>query len=372
MKRKSIVAILLGALLVCSLGACTKKEEEPVESLTQTGELADYSSYVTLGQYTDFEVKVAAAEVSQEQIQEAMDQMVEMYNMLYAQTETVMNRKTVLGDTINMNFTTTMDGANVDSLADSNISYEIGSGQIEKSLDEKLVGLTPGQTYDLDCTFGTDTAFTELAGKTVTFHVTVNYIYGETRTLEWGDELITALTEGEYKNAEQYKGEIQKQMEETVETNQSREYMDELWKLILADCTFGELPEDTLKENADNYYNSRKSLFEYYATYYNLTYDAYMLQKQGMTDEEFREQAYEYARAELERIYAASALYKTLGMEFSDEEFSKGAAGLAQRYGYQSSADFVETYGEEYVREVLIVDKVEKYLMEHNKMIVEK
>lgn len=373
MKRKSIAAVLIGVLLVCSLGACTKKDETaPVESLTQTTKMADYSSYVTLGQYTGLEVKVAEVLVSEEQMQEAMDQMVEMYNMLYAQTETIMDRKTVLGDTINMNFTTTMDGENVESLADSDISYEIGSGQIEKSLDEELVGLMPGQTYDLDCTFGADTDFTELAGKTVTFHLTLNYIYGETHTLEWGDELITALTEGEFKSAEQYKNEMYGQMQETAKTAQTQEYMDGLWELILADCTFGELPEETLKENAENYYAGRKAIFEYYATYYNLTYETYMLQKQGMTDEQFREQAYEYARTEMERIYAASALYKALGMEFSDEEFSRGAAGLAQRYGYPSSSGFVETYGEAYVREVLIVDKVEKYLMEHNKMIVEK
>lgn len=373
MKRKLIATVLVGVLLICALSACTQKEEKkPVESLTQTSELADYSSHVTLGQYEGFDVKVAAVSVSEEQMQAKMDQMVEMYNVLYAQTETIMNRKTVLGDTINMNFTTTMDGQNMQELGGEGLSYEVGSGEIEKSFDEKLVGLMPGQTYDLDCTFGADTGFTELAGKTVTFHVTLNYIYGETRSLEWGDEVVSTMTEGKYKSADQYKNELYEQLKQTAEAEQSREYMNGLWELILADCTFSELPEEILKENAENYYNSQRALYEYYASYYDLTYEDYMTQKQGMTDEQFHEKAYEYACTEIERIYFASALYKALGMKFSDEEFSRGVAELAERYGYNSSSGFVETYGEEYVREVLIVDKVEKYLMEHNHMIVEK
>jgi FKBP-type peptidyl-prolyl cis-trans isomerase (trigger factor) len=97
-----------------------------------------------------------------------------------------------------------------------------------------------------------------------------------------------------------------------------------------------------------------------------------MQEKQGMTDEEFHEKAYEYARTELERIYAAVTIYRELNMEFSDEEFSRGVAALAENYGYDSSSEFVDTYGEDYIREVLVTNKVEEYLLENNTMVVMK
>lgn len=372
MNRKSILALLLGGALALSLAACGKEEQEPVESLAQTTELADYSSYVTLGQYTDLDIKVTTVEVTQEMLQERMNQAVEAYQFLYAEAEQITDRSTALGDNININFTTTVDGEKMELLSGEDVSYEIGSGQIEKSLDDQMVGLNPGQTYDLNCTFGEDTDFTELAGKQVTFHVTVNYIYGEVKSLEWGDELVSALTNGEYTSAEKYKDYLYERIQEEKNAGQQQEYKDGLWDAVLAGCTFGELPEDIIKENAENYYASQKALFEYYASYYSWSYDEYMQNKQGMTDEEFHEKSYEYARTELERIYVAVTIYRDLEMKFSDEDFSRGVAELAGRYGYGSSAQFVETYGEEYIREVLIADKVEKYLLEHNHMIVEK
>lgn len=372
MNRKSLLIISVCAAMAMSMTACGNGQagKEPVEQLTQTTELADYSSYVTLGQYTDLSIPVSDAVVSQKMLQEAMDHTVETYNYLYAQTEMIGDRPVAMGDTINMNFTTTVDGENWPQLSGMGLTYVVGSGQIEESLDAQMAGLKPGNTYDLDCTFGEDTDFTELLGKEVTFHVTINYIYGESETLEWGDELVAALTNGKYKDAEKYKDYLFKQLEEEALEQQKKEYMDGLWDAVLANCVFGELPADILEENAENYYAAQRATYEYYATYYSYTYDQYMQEKQGMTDEEFHEKAYEYARIELERIYAAVTIYRELGMEMTDAEFSEGVAKLAETYNYGSSTEFVQKYGEEYIREVLVTQKVEEYLAEHSTMTV--
>lgn len=367
---KKILALLLGGALIASLGACGKEEQEPVEMLAQGTELADYSSCVTLGQYTGMDIPVSGADVTQEQLEARKRQEVEMYNYLYAEAEKITNRTVALGDTINMDFTTTMDGENMELLSGADLAYGVGSGQIEESLDGRMAGLSTGQTYDLECTFGADTDFEELAGKTVTFHVTINYIYGEAATLGWGDELANAASGGKYAKAEDYEDYLYGQMQEKAQEQQQQEYMDGIWEAVLAGCTFTGLPEDVIKENAESYYASQKSLFEYYATYYSSTYEAYLKEKQGMTDEEFHEKAYEYARTELERIYVAVTIFRERGMELSDEAFSRGVAELAERYGYDSSAEFVETYGEEYVREVLVAGSVEEYLRANNNMVV--
>lgn len=367
---KKIVALLLGSALITSLGACGKEEQEPVEMLTQSTELADYSSRVTLGQYTDMDINVAEAVVTQEQMEERKNQAVEMYNYLFAGVEQITNRTIAMGDTINMDFTTTVDGMDMEMLSGSDLAYEVGSGQIEESLDAQMVGLSTGQTYDLECAFGADTDFEELAGKNVTFHVTVNYIYGEITSLAWGDELVTAVTSGKYTKAKDYEDYLQGQMQEEAQAQQQQEYITGIWDAVLAGCTFSGLPEDIIEKNAENYYASQKAVYEYYATYYDAAYEDYMREKQGMTDEEFHEKSYEYARTELERIYVAVTIFRELDMEMTDEEFSRGVAALTEQYGYDSSAGFVETYGEEYVREVLVTNKVEEYLQEHNNMIV--
>jgi trigger factor len=372
MNKKTLFALVTGALIAVSLGGCgsSKEEEKAVEQLAQTTELTDYSSYVTLGQYTDFEIAVDDAEVTEDMLNDRMEQVVDLYNYAYAETEQITDREVVMGDTIDIDFTTEADGETLSGLAGVGVSYGVGSGQIQESLDEQLVGLKPGKSYDIQCSFESDSDFEALAGKDVTFHVTINYIYGDTNTLEWGDELVSTITNGEYKKADKYKDYLYEQLQMTAEEEQKQEYIDALWEAVLADCTFAELPEDIIEENAESYYENQKAIYEYYATYYSYTYDEYMQEKQGMTDEEFHEKAYEYARTELERIYTAVTIFKAQGMELTDEEFSREVAELAERYGYDSSAEFVETYGEEYVREVIVTGIVEEYLQTNNKMTV--
>lgn len=377
MNKKRVLALVLASALIMSMSGCgngqdeqnIQSEQETVEMIQQAGELADYSANVTLGQYTGLNIEVAKVEVSEQELQDVMNRMVEIYNNVYAETETITDRAVVSGDNICMDFTTTVDGEAMSELAGTDVSYQVGSGQIEKSLDEQMVGLKPGESKDVICTFAADTDFTELAGKEVTFHVTVDYIYGETKTLEWGNELVSAMTEGQYSDAEQYKEVMREEMQAKAEAEQRDEYTSKLWDAILADCTI-ELPADVVETNAENYYATQKEIYEYYATYYSYTYDEYMEKVQEMTDKEFHEKSYEYAETELERIYAAVSIFKATGMEFTDQEYSEGVAALVETYGYESSAAFVEAYGEAYIREVLVTDKVEKYLLDENNMVV--
>jgi len=373
MSKKSLFALLISSALIMSMSGCGEGEQErtDIEILKQTTGLADYSAYVTLGQYTDLDIAVSASADVKEQLQERMDRAVELYNNVYAESEPVVDRSVVLGDTVNMDFTTTVNGEAVSALSGAGVSYGVGSEQIEKSLDEQMVGLQPGQSYDLNCTFGDDTDFAELAGQDVTFHVTINYLYGDVNTLEWGDEVVTALTQGKYTDADKYEEYLYQQIQEEANQQRQQEYADALWEAVLTNCTFAELPADVIEQNAESYYANQKAIFEYYATYYSYTYEEYMEEKQGMTDEQFHEKSYEYAQTELERIYTATTIFRELGMEMTDEEFSKGVAELVEQYGYDSSAKFVETYGEEYVREVLVTNKVEDYLLEHNHMVTE-
>jgi trigger factor len=371
MNKKTLFALATGIAALLSFSGCAgKTEDKQVEQLTQTTELADYSSYVTLGQYTGFDITVDDAEVTEEMLAERMNQVVDLYNYAYAETEQITDRDVAFGDTIDIDFTTEMDGETVSGLAGAGVSYGVGSGQIEESLDAQLVGLKPGKTYDIPCTFGSDSDFEQLAGKDVIFHVTINYIYGESNTLEWGDELVSTITNGEYKKADKYKEYLYEQLQTEAEEEQQEEYMDKLWEAVLNDCTFSNLPEDVIETNAESYYESQKAIYEYYATYYSYTYDEYMQEKQGMTDEEFHDKAYEYARTELERIYVAAAIFKAQGMELTDEDFSTEVAKLVEKYGYDSSAEFVETYGEEYVREVIVTGIVEDYLKTNSNMSV--
>lgn len=284
MKRKTIMMLVACSALAMSLCGCgnTKEEEvEEVEALTQTTELADYSSYVTLGQYTGFDIEVDAYEITDDMVDERKEQLVDYYNSTYVQ--------------------------------DDDSEYE---------------------------------------------------------ALKWGDELVKIITNGNYTKASKYEEYLKEQLTQNAEAEQESEYVNKLWDAVIADCTFGELPSDVIEENAENYYENQKAIYEYYATYYSYTYDEYMEEKQGMTDDEFHEKSYEYARTELERIYTAVTIFRDLGMELSDEDFSIAVKELTDKYGYDSSAEFVDKYGEDYVREVIVTNKVEDYLKTNNTMVI--
>ena len=168
--KKRVLALVLAGTMVFGLTACNKNgnnetttnETTTVEGDTtatettteaqpvvQTTEVTDYSQYVTLGDYTNLDVEVDAAVVTDTQIQNRKDQIVNYYNTYVLEGEHITEGTTADGDVINLDYSGLLDGTAFDGGTATSQSYTVGSGRFISDLDKQLAGLEVGKENEL-------------------------------------------------------------------------------------------------------------------------------------------------------------------------------------------------------------------------------
>lgn len=83
------------------------------------------------------------------------------------------------GDTVNIDYTGSIDGTEFDGGSTNGTGTElvIGSGSYIDDFEEQLIGHHPGETVDVTVTFPQDYGQETLNGKDALFQVTINGIY---------------------------------------------------------------------------------------------------------------------------------------------------------------------------------------------------
>ena len=83
------------------------------------------------------------------------------------------------GDTVNIDYTGYLNGTAFDggSTNGAGADLTLGSGIYIDGFESSIEGHSVGESFDINVTFPTDYSSTDLAGKAVTFHVTINGVY---------------------------------------------------------------------------------------------------------------------------------------------------------------------------------------------------
>lgn len=137
--------------------------------------------YVTLPEdVAAIPVPKAEVQPTSEEIQAEIDNLLSMN----AATTQVTNRAAAEGDTVNIDYTGTVDGVVFNGGTAAGYDLVLGSGSFIDGFEDQVVGHTPGETFDVKVTFPDgygDT--TDAEGNTITlsnqkavFSVTLNYI----------------------------------------------------------------------------------------------------------------------------------------------------------------------------------------------------
>lgn len=391
--RKRVLALILAGTMVFGLTACNKSgkndettstdgatdatetteitETTQAEPVKQTTEVTDYSEYVTLGDYSGLDIAVDAAAVTDEQIQGYIDTLVTYYNNNMVEPEHITTGTTKVGDVINLDYSGSLDGTAFSGGTATSQTYTIGSGRFISDLDEQLAGLEVGKEYELKCTFPEDyTNNTELAGKETVFTVTVNYIEGDKDEYEWNDEFVNLYTEGEYTTTDAYREKIAEDLLAKAQSNQQTEYENAIWTKIIENSTISSFPEEKLSSIADDYYNYYVQYFTYYAAYAGMDMATFLSSMYNMTTDDLVEECQSMAKQALSQIMVACEMYKDLGMTLSDEVFNENAQSLAAENSYDSAQALVDAYGEENLREIIIINLISDYILENNNMVI--
>src|SRR5699024_6696232 len=127
---------------------------------------------VKLGEYKGLEYEAEDVEVTDEEVEKALEDLRENQAELVLKEEgTVEN-----GDTVVIDFEGFMDGEAFEGGKAENHSLEIGAGQFIPGFEEKLVGKPANEDTEIEVTFPEDYHQAEFAGKEATFKVKVHEI----------------------------------------------------------------------------------------------------------------------------------------------------------------------------------------------------
>ena len=143
---------------------------------------------VTLGQYKGLEAPKAEVNVTDEDVDNRLNEMADRNSRLVS-----VEREIQKGDTADIDFEGFDNGVSFDGGKGENFDLEIGSGSFVPGFEDQLVGMKAGEEKDIDITFPED-YHKELAGKAVVFHVKLNKVT-ETIVPEQDDEFAKDVSE---------------------------------------------------------------------------------------------------------------------------------------------------------------------------------
>lgn len=377
---KKITLVLLAILMIasmlfvssCQLSQVFGKDDETIEDggedikvpiddgtvYEQMDFLADdfdVTKYITLGNYKGIPVTIEKVELSDEEFEGYLEQM-----LAEAQYYTeITDRAAAEGDTLNIDFEGYLDGVKFQggTAAGQTIELSDNSGYIDGFADG-LVGVMPGTTVDLDLKFPESYHSTNLAGKAVVFKVKVNYIQGELVTPVLDEAFVKDYTDGEYTDVASFREYIRGVIIQNLEKQAESEAISELYVTIMNGSEVIEYPEQQVnyhKQEALAYYKNA-------AAYYGIDWET-LLAYSGITEESLIETAKEYTKDDL--VFAA--IVKAEGLFFTEEEYAAEINKYAEEYGI-TAEEFEEyytlNYGEDYLMTEMHWDKVAYQLFE--------
>ncbi len=340
------------AALVCVLaltGGCGKsKSTDTAKTETETGIASLYpdSKITKLGNYKGVEVAKADLEVTDDEIQTEID------NLLASNPTYTKLDKTVVedGDWVNIDYVGKLDGEAFEGGTSPEGGYDllIGSGSFIDGFEDGLIGKEVGTSFELPLTFPeTYTPNPDLAGQDVVFEVTVNAIEEET-TPEWNDEFVQANTE--YDSVDAYMEGTRTSLQEQKDSQ--KEYY--VMQAIVDDSEFACADSDI-----QSLVNTKTKQYESYASMYGMEL-ADFLSAVGVSEDSLKEDA----QFQVQCALVIDAIAKAENMTISDEEYQTGLEDLAKQYSADSAEDFEEQYGKDEVVNSLLYDKVLDYVAE--------
>ena len=295
-----LLAVLLAVLmLLCAVG-CKKPDDQQGENTNNNGnnqgtvvdpatdgvfnekdydpkkdyQLPDYSKltitdYVALGRYKNLTLTVAEKDFL---ITDAMleERIKTILKENHPDAE-ITDRAIAWNDTVVVDYVGKKEGVAFEGGAAEKQTIEVTekNGYIPGFVDS-LVGAMPGTTIDAPVKFQDDYHAKALAGKDVIFTFTIHYIVGNPQLT---DDFVATYTEGKFTTAADYKADLKAQMQTDAYDLAVRMAF---WSKISENAALKKDHEDAIMYYYGYYYD----MYSYYAAYYGMTIDIYLMYMQ--------------------------------------------------------------------------------------------
>lgn len=191
----------------------------PEDTLEYTA-TADILPEVKLGSYKGLKVKKPETKVSDKEVKEVLENIQNAYA-----EKSVVKRAAKLGDEVKIDFEGTKDGKPFAGGKAKDFDLKLGSGQFIPGFEDGIVGHEVGDRFDLKLTFPKDYHAKELAGEKVNFSVLLKQVT-ELKKPELDEKFAKKC--GPFKNMDELKADIKKNLAAQNEAKANEKYKDDL------------------------------------------------------------------------------------------------------------------------------------------------
>lgn len=274
---------------------------------------------VTLGEYKGIEVEKTDTSVSDEDIENEINRVLEQN----ARTVDVQDRPVKENDIAIIDFEGFMDGEAFEGGSGKDFNLTIGSHSFIDNFEEQLIGASIGDEKEVNVTFPENYQSKDLAGKPAVFKVKINAIK-EKELPEMDDELVKDISE--FETVDEYKEDVKKRLSEEKENHAKRVKEDAVVEKIIENSTM-ELPEQMI----DTQVNQMANEFVRNIQRQGLSPEMYF-QYTGVSQEKFMEELRPQAVHRIKTRLVMEAVVKAEDIKVSDEEYDEEVNKMAGSY----------------------------------------
>lgn len=285
------------------------------ESLAFTAEV-DVRPEIEIPDYSGIEVEVDATEVTEEDVDQAVEQLRERF----ASTSAV-ERPAAEGDVIKINLEAKVDGEVLEDGVAEGVDYTIGSGELLEGIDDAVTGLEAGG----NATFTSELKGGSAAGQEAEVKVDIETV--SARELPELDDEFAQLA-SEFDTLEEMRADSRTRLEQQKKSDQATQAQEKVLDALLelADIPVPEkLLEEEVSTRKDNLVNQQLSQMGLdLATY---------LQIQDKSEEDFDAELKEQAEKGIRTQFVLDELVNTEKLNVSQEELTEHLMRRAQSSG---------------------------------------
>lgn len=325
----------------------------PEESAEYTAQ-ADILPDVKLGDYKKLKVKLEKTEASAADVQEIVDNIIDAYA-----EKKVAKKAAANGDEVIIDFVGKKDGVEFAGGSAKDHHLVLGSGQFIPGFEDGIVGHAAGDKFDLEVTFPKDYPEKTLAGQKAVFETLVKQVNEVVKPKE-DDELAKKC--GNFKNMDELRADIKKNLETQNEHRVSEKYRDDLVNELVKVSKVSApeiLINDQLRFIKDDLNRN--------AATHGMTFDQY-LERTGQTAEDWEKQAHELAEARVKASLVLQILAREEKIMASDEEVEAKISELKDVYqkSKEALANLKKPEVRQDIKNRMIIDKTMDFLVAAN------
>lgn len=274
-----------------------------------------------LGEYKGLHVEKKEVEVTDEQVDaQIKDMMGRDAKMVVAEEGAVIEK----GDFAIIDFAGTVDGEPFSGGEGKGYPLEVGSNSFIPGFEDQLVGLSKGDSTDVEVTFPEDYFVKDLAGKEAIFKVNIQDVKRK-ELPELNDEYVASETE--FKTVEDLRANYKERMQKAAEANAKAEYEHELIDLAVANAKFS-VPEIMIEDKISQMVEEMKMSLESR----KMSLDMYM-QYTGLDMAKIRENQRPVAEENVKTDLVLDAIAKAEDIQVDMADVDAEIAAISAQHG---------------------------------------